>query len=324
VVLTRIGETQAAAAARIGSTRQTVAHWQHTYASRRDVEDDQREGRPRKLTEEEEQLLVMTSVVEPFQPPQQLKRKLQMDVSPRTIDRRLIEADLHGRVARKRFELTDEHVRKRLSFAEGYKNWTEQQWETVLFTDETSFKGAGFHGQVWVRRPPGQALNPEYTVDKKPHPVKVHFWGCFSANGVGYSYIFNENLNAKLLKTIIKANLLPSAELLFPQDPPQQWWFLQDNDPKHTSREIKTWLHNKGVSCLDFPPYSPDLNPSENLWNDMARRLEKSQADDQNQLQDAVAEVWTGTAKDLLKTLAHSMPRRCQAVIDAKGYYTSF
>jgi hypothetical protein len=286
--------------------------------------DAPRSGRPRLTFELEDIALVASSVIEPFDTPRRLKQKLGLDVSPDTIDRRLVEAGLPGRVAVHAYPFTAEHRRKRLSFAEGYKNWTKNQWESVLYADETSFKGAGFHGQVWVRRPPGEAFNPLYTVDKKPHPVKVHFWGCFNADGVGYSHMFNQNLDAKLFKTILKNNLLPSAELLFPQNPPRQWWYLQDNDPKHTSREIKTWLHNHGISCLDFPPYSPDLNPSENLWNDMARRLELRQAEGLELLQDAVAEVWTETSKHLLKKLAHSMPKRCQAVIDAKGYKTSF
>ena len=324
VVLTRIGESQKQAAEHLGTTRQTVAHWQHTFEEERDIKDALRSGRPRETTELEDIALVASSVIEPFDTPKRLKLKLGLDVSVDTIDRRLVESGLPGRVAAHAYPFTEEHRRKRLSFAEGYKNWTEKQWESVLFADETSFKGAGFYGQVWVRRPPGERFNPQYTVDKKPHPVKVHFWGCFSASGVGYSHIFNQNLDAKLYKTILNNNLLASAELLFPQDPPQHWWFLEDNDPKHTSREIKAWLHNNGVSCLDFPPYSPDLNPSENLWNDMARRLEIRQAEGLAELQDAVAEEWEETSKHLLKMLAHSMPKRCQAVIDANGYITSF
>jgi transposase len=324
VTLCRIGETQQEAAERLGCTRQTVAHWQHTFEETREVADVPRSGRPHLTTYLEDTAIVAASVVEPFTTPRGLKRKVELDVSPRTIDRRLIEAGLPGRVAKHMYEFTEEHIRQRLSFAEGYKNWTEEQWESVLFTDETSFKGAGFSGQVWVRRPVGEALNPLYTVDKKPHPVKVHLWGCFSASGLGYSYIFNENLDAKLLKSILSTHLIPSAQLLFPQDPPQQWWLLQDNDPKHRSREIRSWLHNHGTTCLDFPPYSPDLNPMENLWNDMARRVELRLAETVEQLQHVVAEEWAATSTELLKKLAHSMPNRGQAVIDAKGHHTSF
>jgi hypothetical protein len=289
-----------------------------------DVHDAERSGRPRETTELDDEVLVAAVVIQPFTTPRQLKRKLEMDVSPRTLDRRLIEAGLPGRVAVHAKDFTDEDIRKRLSFAEGYKNWTTEQWERVLFSDEKKFLGKGFSGRVYVRRPPGDALNPQYTVDKRPHPVKVNVWGCFSASGVGYSYIFNEKLNAKLLKTIFSTHLVSSAQLLFPQHPPQQWWYLQDNDPKHTSRMIHSWLHNNGISCIDFPPYSPDLNPMENVWNEMARRVEMRQAESIEQLQNIVAEEWTTTSIEFLVKLAHSMPKRCTAVIEAKGGHTNY
>ena len=34
----------------------------------------------------------------------------------------------------------------------------------IMFADEKKFKGEGFMGQVWVRRPPGEGDNPEYSV----------------------------------------------------------------------------------------------------------------------------------------------------------------
>jgi len=56
----------------------------------------------------------------------------------------------------------------------------------------------------------------------------------------------------------------------------------------------------------------------------MARRLEIKQVEGLEPLQDAVAEIWKETSENLLLKLAHSLPKRCQAVIDANGYITSF
>ena len=144
-------------------------------------------------------------------------------------------------------------------------------------------------------------LKPEYCVDKKAHPVKVNAWACFTAQGLGYCYIFNQTLDSNLLKNILSTHLLESAHLFFSQDPPQQWWFLQDNDPKHTSKQIRSWLHNNGISCIDFPTYSPDLNPIEHLWNDVARRVEIKQAETVEQLQDTLAAEWATTSIGYLK-----------------------
>ena len=114
-----------------------------------------------------------------------------------------------------------------------------------------------------------------------------------------------------------------AADLLFTEIPRQQWWFLQDNAPSHRANVTQTWLHNHGVSCIDFPPYSPDLNCIENVWQDLERRVE-AQAPDKDELQDVIAEEWPNTQRDFLVKLVHSMPKRCEAVIAAKGDHIHF
>jgi len=95
---------------------------------------------------------------------------------------------------------------------------------------------------------------------------------CFSGKGIGYGYIFNENMDASLLKGILGTHLIETAELHYDVEHAEEWWFLQDNDPKHKSTLVRTWLFNHGIQCIEFPPYSPDLNPIEHLWADLARK----------------------------------------------------
>ena len=242
-------------------------------------------------------------------------------MSARTVDRHLQEAGLFGRVARQKRDYSEGEVKKRLSFAEGYAHWTAEDWSKVLFSDEKIFWGRGKNGQTWVRRPKGEALNPCYTLHKQAHPVKVNVWACFSAAGQGFSYIFSDTLDANLAKTILSENLLESAEELFPAG---AWWLLHDNDKKFKSRLVQTWLHNNGVSVLDFPPYSPDLNPIENLWKTLARAVEDHRCDTVASLQDAVAEEWDKIDPQHMHNLVRSMPERCTAVIEAAGWHTKY
>jgi len=286
-----------------------------------------RTGRPRATDEETDVNIVVTAKIEPFTPPRGIKRKLDLEVSPRTVDRRLIEAGLYGRVARRKRKYTNAERVKRLAFANGYRHWTAEQWKKVLFSDEKCFFGDGYCGRTYVRRPRGdenEALQPEYTVHKTAHSVKVNVWACFCAAGVGYMHIFNENMDAALLKSILAANVIPSAHKYFSVDPPEQWYLQHDNDKKFTSGLVKDWMHNNGVTALDFPPYSPDLNPIENLWAIVAKAVEERHATTMEELQDVVAEEWEKVDTDLLAELVRSMPARCQAVIDAQGGNTKY
>lgn len=42
--------------------------------------------------------------------------------------------------------------------------------------------------------------------------------------------------------------------------------FMQDNAPLHTAKIIKNRFHEHGIPLVDWPPYSPDLNPIEHAW----------------------------------------------------------
>jgi hypothetical protein len=248
---------------------------------------------------------------------------LSMPVSIRTIDRILRNEGLFGRVAKHKYPFTPEHIRKRLSFVNGYSWMTEADWEKVVFSDEKTFWGHGFCGQVFCRRPVGETLNPRYTVPSIPHPVKIGCWACFSARGVGYCYLFNETMDGALMAHIVSTHVRSSAEDLM-EFRPEEWWLLHDNDKKFGSDVVKRVIHNQAIKLLDFPPYSPDLNPIENLWNDLARRVEKRPARNWEELQDIVAEEWEKTDKELMRRLARSMPQRMQAVKHVEGWYVDF
>jgi transposase len=326
VVLTRIGETQQQAAERLGTTRQSVSHWQHTFEETRDIKDALRSGRPTELKEEEKEALVMASTADSHLTPRMLMFKVGLDVSTRTIDRTLQEAGLFGRVALKKRKFDEEEKRKRLSFAEGYKHWTKEQWERVLFADEAIIQGEGGTkgGRQWVRRARGtvEALKSENVHHHIAHPRQINIWACFSAAGLGYCYIYNDILNAKRFTNILNTHLLPSADLLFTETPRQQWYFLQDNAPTHTARITKKWLHDHGITCIDFPPYSPDLNPIENLWQNIENRVEQGESKTVDELQNVLAEEWSNTPTELLQKLAHSMSQRCRDVIEMNGDHT--
>ena len=64
---------------------------------------------------------------------------------------------------------------------------------------------------------------------------------------------------------------------------------------------------------------SPDLNPIENVWANMKRRLRDTDISTRPKMIRAVRKVWRETSRVELKNLAQSMPRRIQEVLEREG-----
>jgi hypothetical protein len=82
-----------------------------------------------------------------------------------------------------------------------------------------------------------------------------------------------------------------------------------------------------------WPPYSPDLNPIENLWTLLKQKIYQIRPDllhmpnNDTTLAIMIAtaqEAWQQLDLSILEGLSESMPRRVQAIIDSDGWYTRY
>uniref|UniRef100_A0A672KKJ3 Tc1-like transposase DDE domain-containing protein n=1 Tax=Sinocyclocheilus grahami TaxID=75366 RepID=A0A672KKJ3_SINGR len=102
--------------------------------------------------------------------------------------------------------------------------------------------------------------------------------------------------------------------------------FMDNNAPAHRGRTIREWLLEAGVPQMAWPALSPDLNPIENLWDQLSHRVEGRNPALQilNDLRAALQEEWDAMPQQTTSRLVNSMRHRCQAVIDAQGHMTSY
>ena len=285
------------------------------------MEDEPRSGRPRVTSAETDALIAASAIETPITTPRIIRSELDIEASARTIRRRLDDVGLFGRVARMEYPFTAEHITKRLAFAHDYGDWAEEDWDNVLFSDE-SYIYLGQHGHIWVQRPEDSAFVEEYMVHGQGcFAPKIGMWGCFSARGVGPMKLFDVNMDARLYTDYMARHMKPYALRSWPNE---QWHFLQDNASYHGARASRRWFHNNGVSLISLSPHSPDLNPIENLWADLKRRIEARNARTIEELKKIISEEWSNTTSEYCARLAHSMPRRFELVVEAEGFRTPY
>ncbi len=109
-------------------------------------------------------------------------------------------------------------------------------------------------------------------------PQSVMIWGAMSSAGVGPVYRY-----------ILEHFMLPSADQLFKD---ADFIFQQDLAPVHTAKSTKSWLNDHGVGVLDWTANSPDLNPIENLWGIVKRKMRNKRPKNADELKATVKETW--------------------------------
>lgn len=320
------GKTYAEIAKLVDCSKGTVIYNCQKFQQSGNVKNKPRKGRPRKLSPRAIRALTSSLKENRMQSAKTLAKRVETStgivVAPLTVNRALKRVGLVSRVPRQVPTIRDKNVKKRIDYAKRYVDMPISFWQKALWTDESKFNVKKSDGRIRVWRSSKNPLEIGTTIRTFKHGNgSVMVWGCMSAAGTGNLVFIDGIMTKKEYLTILRQNVQQSATKLGIGD---DFIFIQDNDPKHTAGDVKDYFDKKGWEVQDHPPQSPDLNVIEHLWDEIDRRIDRTSVNTIEQLKAKIIETWISVEPEVTKKLVDSMPRRLQAVIDAKGGNTRY
>ncbi|KFM73077.1 Transposable element Tcb1 transposase, partial [Stegodyphus mimosarum] len=246
-------------------------------------------GRPRVTTSNEDRYLAVTAKRNRRSTASDLSRQLSSTtgttISRQTVHRRLGQIGLYARRHDRGVPLTATHCRLRFS----------------LQSDSH---------RMFIWRAPGTRYHQENIIERHRYGgAGVLVWGGIILG----SRIDLHSQIGTMTSQIYSDVILEQHVRLFRGAMGAQFVFMDDNARSHRANIVSECLQSEDITRMDWPPFSPDLNPVEHVWDMLGRRVAARQSPPTclPELRRALLFEWCNILQDQIDNLILSMNRRC-------------
>lgn len=299
----------------------------HYWIQRRGEKATTKKGRPRATHPDQDKALVQAIQQDPFKSAVDLQLELVPTCSVDTVRNRLKEQGMKCRIPARKPFLTPYHRQRRYMFAESHKHWSPEEWKKIVFSDEKIFRSSS-RGALRVYRPleGSDRYADQYLVNSSNAILSgtprftICVWMAFGGSVRQLHRIEQRTLNSEYYTD----KILPSIENQLLQE---NLTFMQDLSSIHTSKTTTQWLALHNIPVMkDWPPKGPDMNPVENVWAELVRRVSKLKRGIQNrdQLWEDILQAFQELPDSYFDNLIGSMPTRVRTVAMKQGGWTKY
>ncbi|GFW99077.1 transposable element Tcb1 transposase [Trichonephila clavipes] len=194
--------------------------------------------------------------------PRQLSSATGTTISRQTVYRRLGHLGLYARRPVRCVPLTATHCRLRLTWSREHALWTPQQWSCVMFSDEFRFSLQSESRRTLIWRAPGTRYHQKNTIER--HRYGGAGWLVWGGIILGFRTdlpVQSVTMTGHIYRNVI----LEQHVRLFRGPMGAEFLFMDDNTRPHRANIVDECLQLEDIPRTDWPAYSPDLNPIENM-----------------------------------------------------------
>ena len=305
------------------------------------VDNRRSSGRPRKLTDRDERLLLrqmnqLRRTVGGFTSKQLMENAgiSRANVSDRTVRRLLNRKGYHYLQPRRKGILSTRDQKLRIKFAKRMQNdYARNVWmeDIAFYLDGVSFQHKF--------NPAGQARAPKRRTWRKPSEVlelsctakghKVGSGGRLVRLMVAVTYNEGillceqyEKLNGVYFKSLVEANFDAMFDRAKKNN--SRLW-IQDGDPSQNSAVVRRSLKQMNADLLAIPPRSPDINPIENLFHIVKNKLDQDALiqniirENYDAFSNRVRQTIYDIPQNIINKTIESMPHRMDMILKHNG-----
>ncbi|GFS96453.1 transposable element Tcb2 transposase [Trichonephila clavipes] len=276
-------------------------------------------GRPRGTTPADDRYIVLQARRNRRQTAGEIARHMTQatgrPISRFTVAKRLHGGGLFARRPVRCVLLTPAHWRRRSLWCREHRNWRDNEWGRVLFTDETRFSLSSDSHRILIWREQGSPNHPRTSLKGTGMEVAVFSFG--EASCLVVVQTFTSLTQVQSTGPVIDDEILLPYVCLFRGAMGLQFLFMDDNAPCHRTVAAEQLLESEDIERMDWPARYPDLNPIEHVWDFLGRRLAARTLPPVTirELRLALQDEWAAMPQQLIDTLLLSMGRRCETCL---------
>ncbi|GFV58698.1 transposable element Tcb2 transposase [Trichonephila clavipes] len=253
-------------------------------------------GRPRGTTPADDRYIVLQARRNRRQTAGEIARHTTQatgrPISRFTVARRLHGGGLFARRPVRCVPLTPAHRRRRSLWCREHRNWRDNKWGRVLFTDESRFSLSSDSHRILIWRERGIRNHPSIIERDRYGGRGVLVWGGIMLGSRTDLHIFDAgSVNGT---RYCKEILLPYVRL-FRGAMGLQFLFMDDNAPCHRTVSAEQLLESRRLVARTLPPVTI------------------------RELRLALQDEWAAMPQQLIDTLILSMCRRCETCLAVRG-----